>query len=135
MSSNRSSALLAAAEGILAELREIRAALLIITSSLEENRKKSSTPRRSNPHAQLLSQREAARRLGVDRNTTLVALIRTGQLRTVEVNGKRKVPASEVERLAQEGFDSTMPEPRRRAPRPRPAGSRSPGDVIRALKL
>ena len=134
MSSSRS-ALLSAIEGIHEELRAINATLTTIASALEKRHPKTPTRRRPNPHAQLLSQREAARRLGIDRNTTLVALIQTGQLRTVEANGKRKVPATEVERLAQEGFDSTMPKPRRRAPRPRPAGSRSPGDGIRALKL
>jgi excisionase family DNA binding protein len=122
-------------EGIREELREIKAVLTTIASALTKEIEERPRHRRPRPDARLLSQREAAHRLGVDRNTTLVDLIRTGQIRTVEVNGKRKVPASEVERLAQEGFDTSQPEPKRRAPRARGASARKPGDAIRALKL
>lgn len=65
----------------------------------------------------LLSLRQAAARLGVDRGTTLRDLITSGQLQTVTANDKTKVPASEVERLSRTGFDSSTPIPsRRRAP-------------------
>jgi excisionase family DNA binding protein len=57
--------------------------------------------------ARLLSAREAARRLGVSRGKTIAALIDSGRLRTVTVNGRVRIPASEVERLAREGFDTT----------------------------
>jgi excisionase family DNA binding protein len=99
--SSTRSALLSATEGIREELREIKAALTTIASAL--TKELDERPRHHHLHAdaKLLSLREAARRLGVDRSTTLRGLIRTGQLGIVEVNGKHKVPASEVERLAQ----------------------------------
>ncbi len=50
----------------------------------------------------LLSLREAARRLGVSRNSTLVDLIRDRRIRTTKVNGRVRVPAAEVERLIRE---------------------------------
>jgi excisionase family DNA binding protein len=49
-----------------------------------------------------LSLREAARRLGVSRNSTLVDLIADRRIKTVRVNGRVKVPASEVERVIRE---------------------------------
>ena len=70
--------------------------------------------------ALLLSKREAARRLGIDRNRGLRALIETGQLNVVKKNGADAVPAAEVERLAREGFDTVaVPRPRRRRSRVR----------------
>ena len=83
---------------------------------------------------QLLSLREAARRLGVDRGTTLAELIEQRRLRVVQVNGRPRIPAVEVERLAQEGFDTaTAPvKPPKREELVRPAGV---GAAIRALKL
>jgi excisionase family DNA binding protein len=47
----------------------------------------------------LLSKREAARRLGISRNTTLEILIRRGQLRLVTVGKVKRIPAADVERL------------------------------------
>jgi len=61
--------------------------------------------RRPRIGAVLLSKREAARRLGVDRNGTLNTLIASGQLRAVPKNGQQAIPTAEVERLAREGFD------------------------------
>jgi excisionase family DNA binding protein len=82
----------------------------------------------------LLSLREAARRLGVDRNSTLRELIQNGRLRVVSANGKLRVPATEVERLALEGFDSS-PSPARRFRAARTRVEGNPGDAIRKLKL
>ncbi len=59
-------------------------------------------PRRPNPRP-LLSLREAARRLGVSRNSTLAGLIHDRRIKTVRVAGRIKVPAVEVERLIREG--------------------------------
>ncbi len=60
----------------------------------------------------LLSKREAARRLGVDRGTTLEGLIRRGALR--EVMGK--IPDTEIERLLTDGLPApNRPRARRRA--------------------
>jgi excisionase family DNA binding protein len=75
-----------------------------------------STPRAAatKPDARLLSAREVARRLGVSRGKTIGVLIDTGKIRTVVVNGRVKIPASEVERLTREGFDVTRSAPRRR---------------------
>jgi len=51
------------------------------------------------PTPNLLSRRAAARMLGVDRGTTLAGLIRCGRLRLV----MGRIPASEIERLLEEG--------------------------------
>lgn len=58
------------------------------------------------PMASILSLRQAAAKLRVDRNTTLKRLIHSGQLKTVTVNGQTKVAAAEVERLAAVGFET-----------------------------
>jgi excisionase family DNA binding protein len=71
-------------------------------------------PERAPPDVRLLSAREAARRLGVSRGATIAELIAAGKLRTVRVNGRERIPASEVERLAREGFDARQSAPRRR---------------------
>src|ERR1700687_2249859 len=55
--------------------------------------------RPAKPEARLLSKRAAARRLGVDRGTTLQTLIDRGELRTVSVAGRVRIPASEIERF------------------------------------
>jgi hypothetical protein len=67
-----------------------------------------------------LSKREAARRLGIDRGTTLEDLIRERQLQTVPaLNGKGiRIPAHEVERLRREGL--------RTAGAPPPSATRRP---------
>lgn len=86
----------------------------------------------------MLSFREAARRLGVDRCTALPELVRRGALRSVDSNGRKMIPAVDVERLAQDGFDVTGPAPKKRTSRPR-AKERNPrrttADAIRALKF
>jgi excisionase family DNA binding protein len=82
----------------------------------------------------LLSKREAARRLGIDRGTTLQDLIRSGEIRTVVLAGRVKIPASEIERLEAGGNNPrSLPAARERAPRAR--RSTSPGQAIRALKI
>jgi excisionase family DNA binding protein len=59
-----------------------------------------------------LSKREAARRLGIDRGTTLEDLIRERKLQTVPaLNGKGvRIPAHEVERLRREGLPPAGPQ-------------------------
>ena len=84
---------------------------------------------RSSPR-QVLSLREAARQLGIDRNRTLKALLASGQVRTVQVNGKKKIPASEVDRLAQHGFDTSRTVAKPRAPR-----RKAPATGIRSIEL
>jgi hypothetical protein len=90
---------------------------------------KASKPRDSK---RLLSQAEAARRLGVCPDKTLPKLIAQRQLKPVMVNGKPKIPAAQVEQLALQGFDTSAPVT------PRPVlvrQSASPGAAVRALKL
>ena len=118
MSSNRSSTLLSAIEGIHEELRAINVALTTIASALVKECETRPARQRTTPNAQLLSLREAARRLGVDRNTTLAKLIRMGQLRTVETSGRSRIPAAEVERFAKSGGMSETPPPIPAAPAP-----------------
>ncbi|QRK07184.1 helix-turn-helix domain-containing protein [Archangium violaceum] len=134
VSSSRS-ALLSAIEGIHEDLRAINATLTTIASELTRERETRPASQRTTFNAQLLSLREAARRLGVDRNTTLAKLIRTGQLRTVETSGRIRISAAEVERFAKAGGTSATPPPAPVAPtpprarktrqrrRPRPAAS------------
>jgi hypothetical protein len=43
----------------------------------------------------------------VSRTKTIAVLIDAKKIRTVKVNGRVRIPASEVERLAREGFDVT----------------------------
>lgn len=80
----------------------------------------------------LLSFREAARRLGIDRGRTLSELVARGELKVVDANGRKKVPATEVERLAREGFDVTGPAPKAKASKRQ---ARSTAAAIRAIKL
>jgi hypothetical protein len=54
----------------------------------------------------LFSARAAAQMLGVSRGRTIAFLIDTGQVRTVEVNGRKRIPMSEIDRLASVGFDT-----------------------------
>jgi len=118
VSSNRSSALLSAIAGIREELRGLNATLTTIASELTREPKARPASRPTTTNAQLLSSREAARRLGVDRNTTLAKLIRTGQLRTVETSGRIRIPAAEVERFAKAGSTNETPPPAPVAPAP-----------------
>jgi excisionase family DNA binding protein len=91
--------MLSTIEGIHADLQEIKAALTTIASALTQEREPRPPHQHAIPNAQLLSLRQAARRLGVDRNTTLAKLIRTGQLRGVEAGGRLRIPAAEIERF------------------------------------
>lgn len=78
--------------------------------------------------ALLVSKREAARRLGIDRNKALPALIHSGQLETVSKNGATAIPVTEIERLATQGFDTSLTKrkPRRRRPPPSSPQSQPP---------
>ena len=78
------------------------------------------TKLKAKPEKRLLSFRQAAQRLGIDRNQALHILIKTKQLRTVQANGRTRIPLTEIERLAQEGFDLTRTPPRKKIARPKP---------------
>lgn len=82
----------------------------------------------------ILSLRQAAARLGVDRATTLHDLIRLGVIRTVDVNGKTKIPVAEVERLAREGFRTDGVAPKSKPKARKPAAS-EPWSKTDALKF
>ena len=58
---------------------------------------------KNKPKRVLLSFNEAARVLGVSRNDTLHELVATKQIRAVQVRGRWKIPASEIERIQREG--------------------------------
>jgi hypothetical protein len=86
----------------------------------------------------LLSKKEAARRLGVDRATTLAQFTASGRIKTVDVNGHQRIPVSEIERILSEGAPSTESQPSRSRRVPRAATSKpsaSPGAEIRKLKF
>lgn len=55
--------------------------------------------------ARLLSMRAAAERLRVSRSRTLAMLIREKRIRVVMVNGRPRIPASEIERIEAEGTE------------------------------
>ena len=96
------------------------------------------TRRQRKTGAELLSKKEVARRLGVDRATTLEGLIASGNIKTVLFNGRVRVPVVEVERILSEGIPA-VGTPRLRMRRPAHAStpklSESPGEKIRKLKL
>lgn len=75
----------------------------------------------------LLSQRQAAKLLGVDRNTTLRRLIASGVVPLV----LGKVPREALERVARGEITAPAPRPRRSPPKP----SSSVGAAIRALSV
>jgi len=90
----------------------------------------------------LLSKRAAARRLGVDRGTTLTRLIHSGQIRTLTVAGRVKIPASEIERIeagpSANGSTAGPSDGQRRAAtevRAARGPQKNPGRAIRALKI
>jgi hypothetical protein len=81
----------------------------------------------------LLSLREAARRLGIDRSTTLADLIRNGRIKVVQKNSRPVIPAGEIERIERDGF-STAPAAKA-PPRKRRRELGKPGDAIRGLTV
>lgn len=122
---------LSALSGLRAEVRDVRAAL--------DGLARSGRPRR-NLDAKLLTKRAAARLLGVDRASTLARLIHDGSIRTVQVAGHTRIPASEIDRLAEDGLPDPSGVPQRTRRRGRPPGSSRPprpgvGDRIRSLDV
>ncbi len=89
---------------------------------------------RQRPVPLWLSYRQAAQLLRIDRGTTLKDAIETGNIKTVEVNGRRKIPLKEVQRVAEEGFDVRRARPRRRRAGHAPVDD-DPEVSIRELKL
>ncbi len=81
--------------------------------------------------ALLLTKAEAARRMGVDRATTLAQLINSGQLRTVAVGSRVRIPLAEIERIAREG---TAPVASVRRPAHR-YDAKAEAEAIRRLKI
>ncbi len=89
------------------------------------------------PATLLVSFRQAAKLLRVDRATTLRALVDSGQLEVVMVNGRERIARAEVDRLAAQGFDRDAPVRRKRAPKkiPAPAAAATVEAEILGLKL
>jgi excisionase family DNA binding protein len=88
--------------------------------------------------SELLSKKEAARRLGVDRATTLEELIASGNIKTVPFKDRVRIPVAEVERILNEGIpqmDASHSKARRPIRVNTPKASDSPGDAIRKLKF
>jgi len=87
----------------------------------------------------LLSKKEAARLLGVDRATTLEDWLSTGRIKAVDLDGRVRIPRAEVERIINEGLPgATGPQRPRTRRAPRAATSRppaSPGAEIRKLRF
>ena len=58
------------------------------------------------PRRALLSFSQAATALGVSRNDTLHEMIAAGRLKAVRINGRWKIPTSEIERVQCEGVSA-----------------------------
>jgi hypothetical protein len=98
---------------VLAEVQALRSEVTGLRASLAARLNGTAPP----PPPRLLSKRAAAKLLGVDRGSTLGDLLATGNLRTVTLGGRPRIPLAEVERLAAEGTTRTGRKPhRRRAP-------------------
>lgn len=113
---------------------QLLARLIAETAKFREDLKSLVSRVSSRRSQQLLSLREAARRLGVDRGTTLAELIAQKRLRVVQVNGRPRIPAAEVERVSSEGFD-TGTAPAKPPKKPEPKSAVGVGAAIRSLKL
>lgn len=61
------------------------------------------------PPPALLSFRKAAKLLGIDRGSTLQALIKSGQIKCVKAGRTVRIPLSEINRLAVQGFEELGP--------------------------
>lgn len=61
----------------------------------------------------LLSKREAAKRLGIDRATTLQQLIDSGRIRIVKIGSRVRIPATELDRLCTDFVQTAAPTKKR----------------------
>lgn len=75
--------------------------------------------------ARLMSMRKAAELIGVSRTRTLPALIRDGTVRTIMVNGRRRIASTEIERLQRAGLDGRPRSPSRTS-KPTSGSARAP---------
>ena len=113
--------------GLRARIAAAAATPQSLLAAVERLERKVDTALRGPPR--LLSKRAAARLLGVDRGTSLEALLRAGRLRLV----RGKVPLAALERLLAEGVPATGGRARRRRRElGRPADEAA---AIRRLKL
>jgi excisionase family DNA binding protein len=135
------------AVAIACELAQLREDLASVLALLRREPAGQRDGRRV-PAKRLLSLREAAKLLGVGRDSTLARWIQRGWLRAVVVEGKQRIPAAEIDRVCIEGVPAQgrAPPLARQAPpkcqgrRPdssvgTAAHSESPGAAIRRLKL
>lgn len=91
-------------------VRQLEALLAQVAATVGRLEAKVDALTKARPTGRLLSKRAAARLLGVDRGTTLEALVRDGHLRLV----MGKIPDTEIERLLVEGLpEGTAPTRRR----------------------
>ena len=81
----------------------------------------------------VISKREAARLLGIDRGGTLGALLAAGLLRQVPWGKSTRIPFAEVERLASQGFK--LPAKALKARGVGRAGRRADAEELRHLDL
>lgn len=82
-----------------ATLEDVLARLDVLLAEVVALRREARPHKAGQP---LLSLREAARRLGISRNSTLVDLISDRRIRTTKIAGRVRIPAAEVERLIHE---------------------------------
>ena len=77
---------------------DIAAAIARLEKKLDELLAQKRKPKRA-----LLSFSQAAAILGVSRNDTLHEWVAAGRVKAVKVNGRWKIPATEIERIQREG--------------------------------
>lgn len=80
----------------------------------------------------LFSFREAAKQLNMRRDR-VSAMVRDGRIRTVDVEGTKRIPLVEIERIQREGIPAAnAPKPRRRRA---PMAPIDPSAEIRSIKI
>lgn len=117
-----------AAPSVCGENHEVLQKLDGISAELKSLKRASKPPKR------IHSQREAVKLLGTSRRV-LTILIATKQVKTVEVNGVEKIPATEVDRLSAEGWDVDRPLPPTKKKPTTGVAVASPGAEILKFKL
>ena len=80
---------------------DLAAALARLEAKVDELLATKRKPRRA-----LLSFSQAASVLGVSRNDTLHEMVAAGRVKAVKVNGRWKIPATEIERIQREGISA-----------------------------
>lgn len=107
-----------------------------INRQLEELRARLPSASGARPLPELLSIRQVARALGLSPWRTVAPLVRAGAIRSVTIgdSSRRRIPRSEVERIAREGVPSLVRPTRRKRTMLAPNEPRTQAEARAALK-